>query len=342
MPSKGSLLSAFSRLPIPRIAEGSEAFSTQVIKQTPPHRVGKDTEGRPAILMSIHDAEGGDVPYPVALEHLVVRYNVLCQVTDPGEPQRQGRFTVIRCESHESDLIEYFLRTMEVHIHSIGPSPSCKQVSVMVEKLIELFRVLGQPSKFSIQGLWAELLIIAESSNPRLLLRSWHTGPEDRYDFCDGGQRVEVKSTSGRVRVHHFSLEQLNPPAGTTALVVSLFVERSADGLTVLDLVDRIRVRIQNDLDLLAHLHRNVTLTLASDWRQAAAFRFNRRSAKESLRLFEAGRISSVSLPVPPEVTEVRFKVNLSRTPPCDISNLIVGGSLFGAIAQLAEASVSV
>ncbi len=339
MVGKGGLLSAFSKLPLPKTAKGSEAFSAQTIEQSSPHRIGKDAEGRPTILITASDATGGDAPlYPVALEHISVRYNVLCQVTDPEMPPKQGRFVVIRCESHESELMEYFLRTMEVHIPFVGPTPSCNQVADMVEKLIELFRALSQPSKFSVQGLWAELLIIAESSDSQLLLRSWHAAPEDRYDFSAGKHCVEVKSASGQTRIHHFSLEQLNPSPGTVALVVSLFVEGSADGLTVPELMDKIRTRIR-DRDLLAHLHRNVTLTLASDWRQAASLKFDQRLAKRSLRVFDVGKIPSVSWPVPPDVTEVKFKANLSRTQAHDISSLATEGGLFAALAQLAPAS---
>ena len=339
MMGKGGLLSAFSRLHIPPAAAGSEAFSAQAIEQSSPHRIGKDTEGRPAILIATSDDTGSDAHYPVALENISVRYNVLCQVTDQSQPPQQGRFIVIRCERHDSDLIEYFLRTMEIHIPSIGSAPSCNQVADMVEKLIELFRALIQTSKFSVQGLWAELLLIAESSDPHLLVRSWHAAPEDRYDFSSGSQCVEVKSTSGQARIHHFSLEQLNPSAGKAALVASLFVERSAEGLTVLDLMDRIQARIRSDLSLLAHLHRSVTLTLASDWRQAASLRFDHRLAKKSLRVFDVSKIPSVSWPTPLDVTEVKFKANLSRTPPRDISSLATEEGLFAAIAQFAQAS---
>lgn len=338
MATKASLLSAFGKLPIPKAARGGEAFSANAIEQSS-HQIGKDLEGRPAVLIAVNNAKGGDSPYPVALEHISVRYNVLCEISNVGGVPRQGRFVVIRCESHESDLVEYFLRTMEVHIPSIGPTPSCNQVADMVEKLIELFRALIQPNKFSVQGLWAELLLIAESSDPHLLVRSWHGTPEAKYDFSSEKQCVEVKSTSGQVRIHNFSLEQLNPSAGTTALVVSLFVERSAEGLTVLDLMERIRVQIRGDLNLLAHLHRNVTLTLASDWRQAASLRFDERLAKKSLRIFDVGKIPSVNWPTSLDVTEVKFKANLSRTPAHDISSLSTEGGLFATLAVLAPAS---
>lgn len=341
MIAKVSLLSAFSRLPIPKAAKGGESFAAQAIEKSS-HQIAKDIEGRPAILIAISDVEGKDNPYPVALEHISIRYRVLCEITNSDGSSRQGRFVVIRCESNEDDLIEYFLRTMEVHIPLLGSTPSCSQVASMVEKLIELFRALSQPNKRSIQGLWAELLIIAESSDSILLLRSWHAAPDDRYDFALEKQCIEIKSTSGSARIHHFSLEQLNPPAGTTALVVSLFVERSIDGVTVLDLMDRIRVRILGDTILLAHLHRNVTLTLASDWRQASSLKFDQRLAKKSLHIYNVSSIPSVGWPIPLDVSEVKFKANLSRTQPRDISSLETTEGLFAAIAKIATTCASV
>ncbi|MFA5411289.1 MAG: PD-(D/E)XK motif protein [Candidatus Omnitrophota bacterium] len=342
MRTKSSLLSIFAILPIPKTTKGGESFSAQAIERSP-HQIGKDTEGRPAILIATGDEKkrGIESPCPVALEHISVRYNVLCEISKVGEVSRQGRFIVIRCESHDNDLVEYFLRTMEVHISSLGVAPSYKQVIDMVGKLIELFRALTQVSKQSIQGLWAELLVIAESSDPHLLLRSWHFSPDDRYDFAFEQKYIEIKSTSGAARIHHFSLEQLNPPSGTSAIIVSLFVERSLNGLTVIDLMDRIQAEIRGDVSLLAHLHRNVTLILASDWRQADSLKFDQHLAKKSLRIYDVGSVPSVSCPVPLEISEVKFKANLSRTKPLDPTSLEVLDGLFAAITKIAVTTQS-
>ncbi len=292
-------------------------------------------EGRAAILISVTDSERSDTFFPVALENISIRYNTLCRVTDAGQPSRQGRFVVIKCESLDEDLIEYFLRTMEVHIHFIGSAPSCNQVSDMVQSLIELFCTLSQPSKHSVQGLWAELLIITEASDPKLLLRSWHGEPGDRYDFSTDKQCIEVKSSSGEARIHHFSLEQLNPASDTTAIVISLFVQRSADGITVIDIMDSIRSQIGDDLGLLAHLHRNVAITLGADWRQAISIKFDKQLAKKSIRIYDVGSIPSINWPTPLEVTEVKFKSNLSRISSQKISSLSSKGGIFAAVAQL-------
>ena len=335
MSNRNFLTSIFYKLPTPESTIKEEAFSAQVIEHLSPHRIGKDVKGNPAILISTRDTESSDIPYPVILENISVRYNVLCRIIDVGKPSKLGRFIVIRCENHDKDLIEYFLRTMDVHIHSIGRDPSYKVISEMVQNLIELFHALSQPSKHSIQGLWAELLIISESSDPRFLLHSWHRDPAERYDFFAGKQRVEVKSSSGQGRIHHFSLEQLNPISGTTAIVISLFVKPSMDGLTVIDIMDSIRSQLDDDLSLFAHLYKNITITLGADWKLAASLKFDKWLAKESIHIYEVDRIPSVNMPIPLEVTEVRFKSNLSRISSCDASSLLARGGLFAAISNL-------
>src|SRR4029078_3598315 len=96
-----------------------------------------------------------------------------------------------------------------------------------IATIVELFRSLQAPPRKSVQGLWSELFLIAEARHPTLLLRAWHATPGDRYDFNLGTARLEVKSVAGAVRHHHFSLAQLSPTGGTTALVASLFIERA-------------------------------------------------------------------------------------------------------------------
>lgn len=64
---------------------------------------------------------------------------------------------------------------------------------------------------FSIQGLWAELFVISIASNPEYLLKAWHSSLNDVYDFNDGIDKIEVKSTSKSHRIHKFSYDQLSP-----------------------------------------------------------------------------------------------------------------------------------
>ena len=110
-----------------------------------------------------------------------------------------------------------------------------------MSRLIELFRAMSEPPRKSVQGLWAELFVISRSHHPSILIDAWHTMIEDQYDFAMGNQRIEIKSFSGDVRNHHFSLEQLHPPTGVIALVGSILVARSQAGESLHDLREKYR-----------------------------------------------------------------------------------------------------
>lgn len=94
--------------------------------------------------------------------------------------------------------------------------------------------------------------------------------------------------------------------------------------------------RINDDVSLLTHLYQNVIITLGKDWKQAASLKFDNCLARESIKVYEAIIIPSINLPIPIEVTEVRFKSNLSKIHPCDASSLLAQGGLFSTIANLA------
>ena len=193
-----------------------------------------------------------------------------------------------------------------------------------------------QPPRKTVLGLWAELFLICQSRDPATLIRCWHAGPEDRFDFADGPQRIEAKAASSRLRIHTFALEQLHPPVGCTAIVASVIVERSAGGQTIADLLDEIRSAVGAP-DLLIRLDSVVSQTMGSEWRQANTIAFDRQLAEDSLQFFDSRDIPSVSSNVPPEVTDVHFRVNLTQQSPATSLGLTAHGNLILAATAAAE-----
>ena len=331
------LLALFDSLrPPPHSPADGICFAAHQLIGYPNHHVGKDESGNPALLVAVRPDVSHTRPAPIVLEHLTVQHDVECRLQQPDTTVRTGCFSVIRCLGADRALHEYFIRAVTPLVLQLPALPSHADIARVINSLVELFRLLTTPPRKAIQGLWAELFVIAQSSDHAQLIRSWHAVPEDRYDFCAGRQRIEVKSATGRFRCHHFSLEQLSPPLGTTVLVASLFVERAAGGDTVFDLVERLRLRVYEDPRLLAYVDQVVGATLGSGWRQATDFRFDRELAADSLRFFEAAVIPCINVQPPPEVTEVRFRSDLSRTPAADLAAHALEGDLFQAIHRAA------
>lgn len=322
----------FDALPSPSIAVGSGArFATLPISDHEFHRVGKDAQGAPLLLIAVADTAGRARPAPIVLEHLTVQHDMPCRVLRPDGTVEERRFTVVRCTGTDSTLRTYFLRLTSTIVAALGTAPSRADVAGAIERLAELFRALAEPPRKTMRGLWAELLVIAQGRDPAALIGAWHTTLEDRYDFSLGSQRIEVKSTTGRARQHHFSLEQLIPPAGTDLLVASLFVEQAGAGISVAELAGEIRARVANDPQAVLHVDRIVALTLGEGWRRAGEERFDRELAESSLAFFEPAVIPAVGVQLPRGVSEVRFKSDLIGCPTADLAYHRAAGKLFRA-----------
>lgn len=222
-----NLIELFHSFDASATTESEERFSAIPIPEYEQHRLGKDTQGQPLLLISVLEGRGQREPVPIILEHLTVMYNLRCRVARPDGTSEEERFTIVRCTSEDTTLQTYFLRVASSIIISLKEQSTQSDVAHSVNQLIELFRAMVKPPRKSVQGLWAELFLISEARQPVLLVDAWHTEPEDRYDFAMDEQRIEVKSFSGQIRQHHFSLGQLHPPAGVNVLVASVRVEGS-------------------------------------------------------------------------------------------------------------------
>lgn len=293
------------------------------------HRIARAASGGPVLLVSVQPSDSAPPP-PLVLEHLTVQHDVLCRVVAPDGAEETGTFTVVRCTSPE--LGEHFLRVLHPIVEAVGPEPTRRDAAGAVRRLAELFQALQAPPRQSAQALFAELLVIATSHDPVALARAWHVEPEDRFDFSSGPERVEVKSTSGETRRHHFSLEQVRPEADVQVLVVSVRVVRAAEGLTLGTLLDRVRGLLAGDADLLLHVDHVVAESLGGTLRRALRERFDEEVAWASLQLYRAEDVPAVDPELPPGVSGVRFVAELDRAQPVQRDEL-VGDGLHGAVA---------
>jgi Putative PD-(D/E)XK family member, (DUF4420) len=324
------LVSAFEGLEPPPASGLDLRFSAVPIQGFEAHRIGKDTQGLPSLLIST-DSRANTWPAPIVLPNLSVQHDVDCRILRPGGDPEAGRFTLLRCTTSERTLRAYFLHVGATLVELLGNTPSDSDVSTAVSRLVQLFRAMGAAPRKSVQGLWAELLLIARASDPRSLVRSWHVMPADRYDFSQGPDRIEVKSASGRIRQHHFSLDQVAAIEGTRVLIASLLVERAGAGASLGDLIEEVKALVGGDPGLLLHVDEIVIGTLGDEWEAGLRDSFDRHLAENSLAFFSSGTIPRVDACVPPEVSDVRFRADLSNIPPFDPSDQLFSSVLLHA-----------
>jgi len=315
--------------PKPDAADGM-SLSACPIPGVHGHRVAKDVQGEPLVLVSTAGAHER-LPAPVRLENIAIDHGVHCKIWQGEKLVEEGIFTVLKCLSRDASLRDHFLSVGGPFLLCLGDRPSPSQVAAFLDTLVQLFRALTEPPRKSVQGMWAELFLIASARDARAMMRAWHPTPDERYDFSAGSQRLEVKSAVGRPRRHHFSLEQLAPPLMTTVLIASVCTERAGGGASLGDLIAQLRSRLTRDADLLLRLDAVVAATLGRSLLQALDEAYDLELAKESLSFFEVAAVPRPPGAMPREVSNVRFVADLSNVEPVELALYTGAEGLFEA-----------
>ena len=327
------LVTQFDRLRRPGSdAQASECFSGIQLQDGPRRHLAKDAWGRPAILIGATECQGAGLPASVRLENIQVAHGMLCTIITESESPEEDRFTVIRCLTEDRSIQELFLVVVTPTMARLSAAPTADEVSASVETLVQLFEAIRKPPTGSVQGLWAELFVISRASDTAIAIRSWHSDPSDRFDFAFAGERVEVKSSSDRSRRHYFSLEQAYPPAGTQAVVASVFAEALGTGLSLGDLWSSVRQAARGDAELQIKVEKVCLDVLGATWQEARDCAFDAELASAYLAFYRMTDIPKVCDGLPTGVSEVRFRSDLGLVEPINAASTEARGALLSAL----------
>lgn len=269
--------------------------------------------GEPTFLIPVPDAGAPRYVPPISLAGLDVSFGAECRIRETGTEETRGRYIVLQCRAKDAMAKRCFVQMLCPAVQGLGSSPSFADIRALVDTASELFSQTDAAPE-SVRGLWGELFLLSRANNVQKALACWRVQDTERYDFSDAEVRLEVKTALGTSRIHVFSLEQLRPVDGVQVFVTSLLLQPSAGGLRISDLVERIGEALTpaEYRSLLAR----VNATLRGALYGEASLAFDEQAALASLRFFAATDIPSVHPTLPPEVTGVRFRVDLTTVAP--------------------------
>ena len=300
------ILPAFASLmPSPRDGSSTVSYFTLKIEASNCHFIAKSEQGHPVLLIETCLPVGA-YPASLKLENLTVMHGYAGTMKTP-EGEVTGVFSIVECRVTDNALICSFLRLSSHLLNGLPEMPEPRAVAIEVRKLVQIFQALRQPPAKSIQGLWAELFVLANSPDLPRWAAAWHDDPMERYDFAMQRLRVEVKSSGNRIRRHHFAHEQLHPPSGIELWIASVFVERSTAGCNCLELLQRIQSRLAGNVRF--EVESKVVRTLGADYSKACAFTFDEELAKDSFSFIPIKAIPRIPDDLPEGVSELRYSV---------------------------------
>lgn len=322
-----NLIELFDSLNLPDSNE--PIFNAVTIPDYPNFRIAIDIEGNPIILLSVINAVKSIALKNFRLRYLQLQQNVECKISE-NDNHTYKNFTVITFTSSDRNLQEYFLKISETLIRTLNNKPTQQQVIDSLNKFVEVFRALSDTPTNTIHGLWSELFIIDNSTNPQILLNYWHNIPEEKFDFNSGNEKIEVKSNSNFERIHFFSSEQLNPPINTQVLIASIFIRQSYSGKSIQHLIDNISEKLNYNIDLIDKLNNIVCRTLGNSLEQSIKIKFDYNIAKDSLKFYNYKDIKKIEeINIPNEVSELKYKSDLTNITPINLNITQLDGILF-------------
>lgn len=310
-----SLYNKFFKL-IGTKSDDSETYRVIPVWDGSRHRLGCSEEGYPIFFVECSENKPTT---DVHLELIDVQFNRRCKLDDSEERKTESHiYCLVELKSHKKDFTKYFLDVFTLVLAKLPDYPSTAQLRDEVSKLIRLFMGAATYSASTLQGLWAEMLVIEQSNDPDYLISAWHVSTNDKYDFNDGLDKIEVKSTSKVSRCHEFALEQLNPNDGSQLLIASVFVIKTGVGKNLFDIEDSIISRLNNN-ESVEKLKAMIIKTLGENLDSVRTIYFDYSQAIDSLCYFNHKDIPSIEISnVPIGVSNVHFLSDLSCVEPVE------------------------
>jgi len=299
----------FNRMLVTHGAEKRDFYFVDPIEENNQVRVGFSPDGFPSLLII---TETDLIPLePINLSGLNATFNLKCLV-NTNEDSEEGTFHVITYIEEDIYLRDFFFEFFG-DIFSKNTSLSSELLRIKIEHLAQLFSYKKKKSHKTIQGLWAELFIIDIAQDSTTWAGQWPEKTETTFDFLLSHIGVDVKSFAGANRKHFFKYEQLHNQSVEQTIVLSMCVTEDEGGISIFDLYNNIKTKI-NDDEILEKL-RNKIFKLAGD-NSPDTQTFNFSIARETLMIVEGCSIPNIQEgSFPSTVTNVTFRSDCSDVP---------------------------
>lgn len=221
-------------------------------------------------------------------------------------------FHMLSCIKEDKYSKEQFEIAYEYLFKSLKEPKTDFDIYQLINSLEQLFKVTPDKDLKKIQtGVYGELLfvLVCVENGAKNILNKYHRNFFSKHDLeLDSKNRVEIKSTIGLQRIHHFSHEQL-VRNDVNVYVCSTILEESSEGVTLYELFERI-LKITSDPKIILSLGQLKGLCGVSNENPGLAFSFDK--AKNDLKLFKACDLPHLDIIDSNGITNISYDVDCS------------------------------
>lgn len=277
---------------------------------------GIDHDGN--IAFAIESLNSKVAPIVQRTSKLRFAFNTRCTVQfESGKGEKYMH--ILSCYSKVIDDIEAFIRLTDSFILSYRDNNY--PVSSLFTSLSGLFaNNYDSVNSNQAKGFYAELYTIKYFHVNNLDIHSyWQKKERLNFDFSITSQKkIEVKSTTSTIRMHHFKHEQLISEV-YDIYVVSILFRYDDKGLTLKELIDEVRIIARNDFDTLLYIDKFSRSINEGDM---TLIKFDEEYTKNNIRFYNAKAIPKFNSEQPEGVSQTEYNSDLSNIPSTELEVL--------------------
>ncbi|MHB8097783.1 MAG: PD-(D/E)XK motif protein [Erysipelotrichaceae bacterium] len=236
---------------------------------------------------------------------LVFIYNKECSFKI-NEKLDFERVHILICKSKDYNNIHTFIRLTEMFSIESKTSIDLDYMRFF-KSLVFLFDKDKIISEIEAQGVFAELLVIKHFYNFQCdLLEFWQSKSKMKFDFMvDERKRIEVKSTVKNTRTHHFLHDQLLSN-DYDIIVVSVMLQRSDSGLSILELTNDLKELFPNNYNFNLFIE---TYISKLSYEMLNNIRYDEIYFLRKLKIFKSENIPKIKNEIPQGIYNVEYDV---------------------------------
>lgn len=243
---------------------------------------GKDHDGNAVFVLQSHDKK----QFPMCQETQSLRFffNKKCVLEEAGV-SKEEIVHVLTCKNPSAEKLSAFVRLTYAFAEQIDKDDQ-HYLPKLFSTLSSLFDKVRTVSEIELQGLFAELYVILYFEEFNCSISNyWQSRGKMKFDFSiSEKKRIEIKSTLKPERVHHFRHEQLLSEIYDIK-IASLMLQKNDCGISIKDVVDRIRDSHSTDYALLMRIE---TITTQVEEIQLTTLRYDEEYIRQHIAFFDA------------------------------------------------------
>lgn len=250
---------------------------------------------------------------------LVFWFNAICEVATEST-HTVTTMNVLTCLSDDENELFAFIRLTLAFIES-SEEHSSKRLYDLFTALTNLFAGTYKANQVELQGFYGELYAIKYFFQLGLNLSDyWQKTEKMKFDFSiSEHKKIEVKSTTKELRIHHFRHEQLLSDLYDIC-VVSIMLRVDDQGFSLLDLVQDIRKIAANNFDTLMYIEDFIK---NFDEAELSNIKYNAGYTDRNLHVYNAINVPKFEEEQPRGVSKTEYDSDLTNANPMPTSDFL-------------------